>query len=65
MTELKSTDIKMSELTMKQQREIKAVDGISIEKARTKIVAEGVAKMHKKLFKPGDVIKTMGSDTHE
>ena len=65
MSELKSTDIKMSKLTMRQQREIKAVDGISIEKARTKIVAEGVAKLHKKLFKPGDILKTLASDKNE
>lgn len=50
MSELKSTDVKMSELTMQQQRDIKAADNISIAAARTKILADGVAAKHRRLF---------------
>jgi hypothetical protein len=50
MSKLKSTDVLMSELTMQQQREIKAADNISIAAARTKILADGVAAKHRRLF---------------
>jgi len=46
----KNMDVQMSDLTIKQQQEIKAVDNIPVGKARTKILADAVAAKHRRLF---------------
>ena len=61
----KNMDVRMSEKTMQQQRDIKAVDGVSISKARELILAKAVNKLHEKLFKPSEVLATLNTDENE
>lgn len=58
-------DVKMSELTMQQQREINKVDSISISKTREVELAKAIAKLHNKMFKPKDIrdgMRAVGDD---
>ena len=59
-SETKRMDVQMSEVTMQQQRDISSVDDVKISRTRERVLAEGIAKLHKKLFKPGDISKSMG-----
>ncbi len=58
-------DVQMSAKTIKQQREINAIDSVSIARTRQDALANAIDKLHKKLCKPNDVIANMISDKNE
>ena len=61
----KNMDVSMSNKTIRQQKEIKAIDRISIAKAREDILAKGVDSFHKKMFSPAAVLARLKSSEDE
>ena len=61
----KNMDVSMSNKTIRQQKEIKAVDSISIAKARELILAKGVDSFHKKMFSASAILARLNTDENE
>ncbi len=58
-------DVQMSDKTLKQQREIKAVNGISLAFYRQATLADAIDRLHRKLVKPSQVADNMRGDANE
>lgn len=61
----KNMDVRMTDKTIQQQKEIKLFDGFSISRTRERILAEGVDKLYKKMFKPSDILTKLNSKENE
>lgn len=55
----------MSDHTLNLESQIKKVNGVSIIKSRELMMASAIERLHKKMFKPADINKTMLSTKNE
>lgn len=61
----KKMDVQMSDHTLKLESEIKKVNGVSKVHSRQCILADAIERLHKKMFKPVDINKTMEGPANE
>lgn len=61
----KRTEVQMSIETIELEREIKNKTGMSIRFLREKTLKDAYSKMHKRMFKPDQVLVNLASNMNE
>jgi len=61
----KRTEVQMSIETIELEREIKIKTGMSIRFLREKTLKDAYVKMHKRMFKPDQVLTNLRSNINE